>query len=398
MQRSQDLGANRVMAALAAHRPGHALSRDLYLGPEIFALDVDMLLDRWVWVGHASEVAAPGDFITTAFGDESAIVVRDETGALRAHLNVCRHRGSRVCLEPKGTATTFTCPYHAWSYRLDGSLRAAREMPPGFDPASHGLRSLPIRVIGGLIFISFGTNPPDLDEIASALTAMTTRYGWAEARVATHRRYTVAANWKLAMENYHECYHCQAAHPEFSILHALARPGARGLDGPYDFEAWGAAPDGREVGRVMGSALTRGQNSGSRDGALLAPPMTLAPESLGTCVFAEVGFLSAFLAYQDHGVIYRFIPRGPLETEMEVVWLVRGDARGGVDYDLDALTWLWDVTSRADKRIIETNQAGVRSRAYQPGPFSLMEPGTAAYVERYVGELRRKLETAPDAL
>ncbi|MEO7026161.1 MAG: SRPBCC family protein, partial [Caulobacteraceae bacterium] len=110
------------------------------------------------------------------------------------------------------------------------------------------------------------------------------------------------------------------------------------------------------------------------------------------CVFAEAGFLSAFLAYADHGVVYRFIPRAPLKTEMEVIWVVRGDAVEGRDYDLDRLTWLWDVTSRADKRIIEMNQAGVLSRAYEPGPFSRMEPGTAAYVARYLGELKERCQ------
>jgi Rieske 2Fe-2S family protein len=104
-------------------------------------------------------------------------------------------------------------------------------------------------------------------------------------------------------------------------------------------------------------------------------------------VFAELGFLSAFLAYADHGLIYRFIPRSVRETEIEVTWLVADDAREGADYDVARLTWLWDVTSRADKRIIERNQAGVASRAYEPGPFSLMEPGTRDFVERYVGEL-----------
>jgi Rieske 2Fe-2S family protein len=105
------------------------------------------------------------------------------------------------------------------------------------------------------------------------------------------------------------------------------------------------------------------------------------------CVFGELGFLSAFLAYPDYGVIYRFIPRGVLETEMEVLWLVNETAEPGQDYDSETLTWLWDITSQADKKIIERNQAGVLSRAYRPGPFSLMEPGTKQYVERYVSEL-----------
>ncbi len=398
MHRAQDLGLNRVAALIAAHRPGYALARGFYLDPTVFALDMGLLLYRWTYAGHVSEVPGPGDFITAELGVESAIVARNEDGALHAMANVCRHRGSRVCVVERGSASAFVCPYHAWTYRLDGSLRAAREMPPGFDLAGHGLKRLPLRVIGGLIFIAFGPSPPDLNDVAEAVEAMTGRYGWAEARIAARRRYGVAANWKLVMENYHECYHCQPAHPEFSVLHALARPGARSLEGAGDFEAWDGEPDGGEIGRVMASPLARGTLSGTRDGDLAAPPMTDDPDAVGSCVFAEVGFLSAFLAYQDYGVIYRFIPRGVLETEMEVLWLVKSDSREGADSDVERLTWLWDVTSLADKRIIETNQAGVRSRLYEPGPFSPMEPGTAAYVERYVGELKQRLERASDGL
>ena len=308
--------------------------------------------------------------------------------------NVCRHRGSRVCVEARGSAVAFTCPYHAWTYRLDGSLRSAREMPTDFDLASHGLKPFPLKEIGGLIFLSFGDSPPAIDAAAAALETMTARHGWADAKIAARKHYVAAANWKLVMENYHECYHCQPAHPEFSILHDLARPGMRSLGGDADFELWGPEPDGQEVGRVMRSALSRGRRSGTQGGDLAAPPLTEDPGLIGSCVFAELGFLSAFLAYRDHGVVFRFIPRDVLETEMEVIWLVRSDAREGVDYDLESLTWLWDVTSRADKRIIETNQAGVASRAYERGPFSLMEPGTQAYVARYVGEMRRRLEIA----
>ena len=379
-----------IAELIAAHRPGHALPGGLYLRPDVFALDLELLLARWTCVGHASEAPEPGDWLTASLGAESAIVVRGEDGQLRALANVCRHRGSRICAAAHGSGPALTCPYHAWTYRLDGSLRAAREMPPDFRPEDHSLASLPTAVVGGLIFIAFAPDPPSLAEAAAALAAMTTFYAWDKARVAARRRYCVAANWKLVLENYHECYHCAPAHPEFSAIHALAQPGARRL-GAQDFEAWGPAPDGREVARVMRSPLKPGRESGGAEGKMLAPSMNPAASDRGACVFAEVGFLSAFLAYPDHGLIYRFIPKGPLETDMEVTWLVAGETREGADYDLEALTWLWDVTSRADKAIIENNQAGVASRAYRPGPFSLMEPGTAAYVARYLGELNELL-------
>ena len=383
-----------LKALLADLRPGHSLPQGFYLRSDVFDADLRLLAGRWTLAGHVSEAAEPGDWFTAELGAESAIVVRGEDGALRALANVCRHRGSRICDEPRGQGALFTCPYHAWSYRLDGALRSAREMPAGFDPAAHRLKALPLKVVGGLIFISFGHSPPPFGDGEAAIQAMTELYDWPSARIAERRTWRVAANWKLVMENYHECYHCGPAHPEFAVLHALARPNARSLSsapdpatGLADFEAWEAAADGLEVARVMRSALSEGAVTGSADGRPLAPPMGLGGARWdGLSVFGELGFLSAFLAYADHGVIYRFIPRGPLDTEMEVIWIVAGGSEAGRDYDLDRLTWLWDVTSRADKRIIERNQAGVSSRAYEPGPYSLMEPGTRAYVERYATE------------
>jgi Rieske 2Fe-2S family protein len=382
---------------LAAARPGFGLIRAAYLAPDVYEADLDLLAGRWSFAGHVSEVPKSGDWITSALGDESAIIVRGADGRLRALANVCRHRGSRICDAARGHAAVFACPYHAWTYHLDGRLRSAREMPEGFDPAAHHLKALPLSEIGGLIFIAFGADPPGLEVAAPSLAAMADLYDWPGAKIAARRRYEVAANWKLVLENYHECYHCGPAHPEFSALHVLAQPKARALSaevdpltGLADLEAWGAAADGMEVARVMRSGLVPGCETGSRDGKRLAPPMGPGGRrASGLCVFAELGFLAAFLAYPDHGVIYRFFPLGVGRTGIEVNWLVAGDALEGEDYDLERLTWLWDVTSLADKAIIERNQAGVSSRAYEPGPFSRMEPGTSQYVARYLAELAR---------
>jgi Rieske 2Fe-2S family protein len=398
---SADLQWPSIESLIAERAAGCALPQPFYTRQDVFERDMELLLSGWTFLGHEGEIAEPGDWITGGIGRESAIVVRGEDGEVRALANVCRHRGSRVCVEASGHSVALTCPYHAWSYRLDGLLRAAREMPADFEPASHGLKSLPVTVIGGLIFVSFGEGPPSLSAAGPALAAMTRAYSWDRARIAARRSYSVAANWKLALENYHECYHCSPAHPEFSVLHALAKPRARRVRSEdecqadlrtgvavADFEDWEPEGEGREVVRAMRSDLAGEARTGSRDGKLIAPLM--GPDD-GACVFAELGYLSAFLAYADHGVAYRFIPRGVLETEMEVLWLVDRDAREGVDYDVDALTWLWDVTSLADKRIIERNQAGVLSRFFEPGPFSLMEPGARQYVDRYLADLSATL-------
>jgi Rieske 2Fe-2S family protein len=377
-----------------AVRPGFSLPQAFYVDPGVFERDLDLLAGRWTFAVHASELAEAGDWATVELGRESAIVARADDGVLRAFANVCRHRGSRICSEARGRSGFLTCPYHAWSYGLDGRLRHAREMPEGFDPASHGLKALPLSEIGGLVFVAFDDDPPDLGAAACALAPMLALFDWASARVALRRSYRVAANWKLVMENYHECYHCAPAHPEFARLHALARPNTRVLSGEpdpasglADFEDWGTEGRDREAARVMRSFLLPGLVTGSRDGSRLAPPMGEGgARQDGLVVFAEVGMLAAFLAYPDHGVIYRFVPRDTRATDMEVIWLVSGEAQAGRDYDPEALAWLWDVTSLEDRRIIERNQAGVRSRWYEPGPFSLMEPGTRQFVERYVAE------------
>jgi Rieske 2Fe-2S family protein len=378
-------------ALLHAYRPGFSLPQGFYTRDDVFAIDRDLLLNRWIYAAHESELPAPGDYVLAELGTESAIIIRGTDGIIRARANVCRHRGSRICNKPRGHASVLVCPYHAWSYNLDGSLRAAREMPDEFDPAAYGLLALPTAMVGGLIFVSFGDDPPDITAARHALKRMTDAYGWQNAKIAVAKTYRVAANWKLAMENYHECYHCGPAHPEFAEAHVLARPGARHI-GETDEESWPPVSDGREVFRRMHSRLADHADTGSEDGKKLAPLMGAARYDK-ICVFAELGLLSSFLAYPDYGVIYRFRPRTVLETEMDVVWLVRRDAQAGRDYDPDKLTWLWDVTSIADKTIIERNQAGVLSRAYQPGPFSKMEPGTRQYVERYVAEFAAAVNT-----
>jgi Rieske 2Fe-2S family protein len=388
-----------VAAAIAAHRQGHALSRQFYCDPAFFEREVQRLLKRhWHCVGHRSQAPDPGDYFTVELLRESLIIVCGQDRKLRALLNVCRHRGSRLCTERSGHARAgaFVCPYHAWSYHIDGTLRAARYMPADFDRGTYGLKSVQLRVIEGLIFVCLAKDPPGLDDVQRVLARSARAHGWDDARVAYRESYPVRANWKLVEENYMECYHCASAHVEYSRFHLYARPEelnreadeklqermrASGLDIP-DVDQWGelAAP-GQEAVDSLRSALADGAVSGSEDGRPLAPLMGEFQGYDGGVTFFDVGLNNHFLAYADHGVIYRFVPQTVDYTEMEVIWLVRGDAVAGMDYNEDRLTWLWRVTSEADKRIIELNQQGVNSRWYEPGPYSPMEQHAARFVQ-----------------
>jgi Rieske 2Fe-2S family protein len=385
-------------------RPGHSLPRAFYTDPAIFERDLErMLLRHWFCAGHVSSLPNAGDYFLIDLGRESVIVCRAADGAVHALVNVCRHRGSRVCVARSGSAAGggFTCPYHAWSYGLDGRLRAAREMPQSFRREDAALTPLPLKVLEGLIFISFAAEPPALDDAARALAAAAGTHGWGRAKVAQRASFEIRANWKLAVENYMECYHCQPAHPEFARRHVYARPAAQGAEleraARARSEALGVrianvdgyglhARAGQESVAVMRSALFEGHATASADGKPLAPLMGEFRAYDGSSTYFDIGPVSDFLAYPDHGLIYRFIPRSVNRTEMEVIWLVDAAAVEGRDYDLGRLTWLWQVTSVEDKQIIERNQEGVNSRYYEPGTYSLQEEYASRFVDWYLAE------------
>lgn len=397
-----DLGA-----LIARQRPGHALEREFYTDPAIFQQDLErVLFQHWFCAGHAASLPRPGDYRVVELGSESLIIVRSRDGQIRALLNVCRHRGSRICTEREGKAAAgrLTCPYHAWSYDLDGRLLSAHQMPESFDRDRHALKSLPVKVCEGLIFTTFAARPPDFSSAERALAGSLGVHGWGQAKVAHRQMYSIEANWKLALENYMECYHCAPAHAEFARQHVYARPakqtaqleaaGRRRSEAQgiriTDIDEYGlAAPPGGESVSVFRSALSEGIDSATPDGKPIARLMGAFSAHDGNSTYVDIGPISDFLAYADYGVIYRFIPRSVLHTEMEVIWLVHAEAVPGMDYTLERLTWLWDVTTAEDKKIVEWNQAGVGSRYFEPGPYSQQEPHPRRFVEWYLAELGR---------
>jgi Rieske 2Fe-2S family protein len=145
-----ELDTRTIDELIAAHKPGHALEQRFYTDPEIYELELEKIISRnWILAGHESELAEPGDFKVLNVARESAIIVRSESGTINAFANVCRHRGSLVCLEEKGNTRKFECPYHGWMYDTDGKLVGARSMPEDFDRDSHGLRRVSVDTDSG---------------------------------------------------------------------------------------------------------------------------------------------------------------------------------------------------------------------------------------------------------
>lgn len=361
-----------------------------YRSEFVYAQELKNLVFRsWIYAGHISEVREVGDFFTLEIDQDSIIVIRGNDGEIRALANTCRHRGARVCPEASGTAKHFVCPYHAWTYDLDGSLKSARHMDArdGFDRSDYGLKSLRVCVYMGLIFINGDEHAADLEAPLATIEKPLGAYQLDQAKIAHRETYRIAANWKFCLENYLECYHCGPAHKAYARMHTLQDTYERveaQVTAMRDRaeEVTGVPGITEEVRTIYGESqgfgacvshsrygLYDGYQTGSQDGRPVAPLMGRMQGYDGGAGDFQMGPLSFMLNYPDHCVLYRFLPRGIDDTDLEIVWFVNGDAEEGRDYDVERLTWLWHSTTLEDKFIITQNRNGVLSHFFEPGPL-----------------------------
>ena len=387
-----------------AHTDGRALERGFYTDADIYKREMsEIYLKSWLYAGHVSEIPKIGDWFLFEMGDESVIIVRNGENEINALLNVCRHRGSRICLESSGCSKKLVCRYHGWAYELDGQLRNAAHMNEAFDKSEISLKRIHTELLEGMIYLNFASEPTSFEFVREGLLECLRPYRIDKAKVAHRQTFPINANWKLSLENYTECYHCAPAHPEYSRGHSLAKPetvpderleqvmsraeacglsqhqvnrtymGAEGFGADYAYERY---------------AMWRGHLTGSEDGQAVAPLMGEIKDFDGGTTDIQVGPVTFGLAYCDHIVIYRFTPVSLDKSECDITWLVNGDAVEGQDYDKAKLTWLWDVTTEADKRIIENNSKGVNSQFYEPGPLSEMEDYLGNFISWYLHTIR----------
>jgi phenylpropionate dioxygenase-like ring-hydroxylating dioxygenase large terminal subunit len=397
---------------IARQRPVHSLDQAFYVSPEIFARDRERIFrNHWIMAGHVSQIPRVGDYFLFELAGESIILIRDAGGAVRAHYNVCRHRGSRVLLQSDGNARALTCRYHGWTYAADGRLQSAPRMPAEFRPECHGLKSCALQVVEGLIFVSLSDGPgPALDTVLAGLNPYLRLHGIREARVAHREVYPVQANWKLTIENYLECYHCKPAHPQYCGVEikadkigdgspaAMARYEARNRQWLARAAELGATlPDfGTELpiderlpraqfGAAYRAPLRESHLSATQDGKPAAPLMGGFRDYDGGETALGLGPFTYMLAYNDYATFFQFVPLEAERSAIVITWLVQGSAREGPDFDRARLTWLWSVTTEQDKSIIEANAAGIRSSRYEPGPSSLLESDLDGFREWYLG-------------
>lgn len=397
-----------VLNRLKNRREGYSLEQAFYIDPDLYKLDLETIWYRdWLFVGHDCEIPKAGNYFTLQIGNYPVVITRDRSGVIRALHNSCRHRGSRVCTQHKGSSAKLVCPYHQWTYELDGSLLFARHMGDDFDKSQHGLKPIHCESVGGYIFICLAETAPDFAPFRATVEPYLARHRLGETKVAYESTIVEKGNWKLVWENNRECYHCAANHPELcrSYPEAATASGVQGAkDDPVIAAHWekceaaGLAsefrlsPDGQF--RAARMPLIEGAESYTMSGGrAVRRPLSddMLESHVGTLMlFHYPGTWNHVLA--DHAVTFRVLPLGPELTQVTTKWLVHKDAVEGVDYQLDELIHVWTETNDQDRRIVEENAFGIRSPAYQPGPYSAEdENGVMQFVEWYANFMIERL-------
>ncbi len=199
--------SSEIRNLISNRRKGYTLEAPFYLSPEINKLDIEVIFGRhWIFVAVEPEIAEAGDYIKVDIGHNSVIIVRDDDMNVKAFHNVCRHRGSQLCDDAKGSVGNLVCPYHQWTYDLSGKLIHNEHMGDDFDKNNHNLKSVHVGNIAGLIFICLADEPPvDFDDMRKAMEPYITPHRLADCKVAAQEDIIENGNWKLTMENNREC-------------------------------------------------------------------------------------------------------------------------------------------------------------------------------------------------
>ncbi|WP_051832476.1 aromatic ring-hydroxylating oxygenase subunit alpha [Streptomyces katrae] len=342
--------------SLIATLPG-----EYYTAPDIFRLEQERIFETmWFCVGRSSELAKPGAFRTVDVGRESILVTRARDQAVRAYFNVCRHRGAKLCTEPAGEAgRAFRCPYHAWTYALDGRLIAAPNLTkmPDVGRTEFGLVPVSVREWLGYVWVCLADSPPSFEEqvMGAAVERLgdaesIERYGIEDLEVGRRIVYDVKANWKLIIENFMECYHCATIHPE---LTEVLPEFTEGYAAQYYVGHGAAFGEGIQGFTVDGSEGLDRIPTVSPDQDRKYYAITVRPQ-----VFVNL--------VPDHVIFHRMYPVAADRTVVECDWLYLKDVVES-GKDVSRSVELFDRVNRQDFDACERCQPAMSSRMYAHG-------------------------------
>ncbi len=407
-----------IASLLATYRPGFALPGAFFADELLYGVELEYLFGRhWLFVASEPEIPEGGDYRTFQIGPWPIFVLRRDDGSLAAFHNTCRHRGSRILQHDSGVAgATLQCPYHRWTYDYDGHVLncgATGELPAG----QRQLKAVQLKTLEGLIFVCLSDEPPeDFDDMAQRLRPYLSPHALKDTKVARQVDIIEHGNWKLTIENNRECFHC-AGHPEllcslfdffgeidlnrmsaaeratYERFQAVQREcetiWARAGVPWQTIEELAGRPTAFRTERLVlngaGESMTADTRVASRRllGSLAEP--RLGTLHLHTQPNAWYHFLS------DHALTFATFPLSRDRTLVRSTWLVHKDAEEGRDYDLEALTHVWNATNEQDAAFVAETQRGVQSPAYLPGPIAASEYMVQLFHTWYDERLRAEL-------
>lgn len=396
-----------VIGLIEKRKARHALPRELYIEPEVFRQDLEQIWHKdWIFAGHTFELEKPGQYLTLQIGDYPVLIIRDKIGQVRAFHNACRHRGSKVCEHAQGKVAKLVCPYHKWTFELDGNLLFAGNMGADFDRSQYNLKAVHCEIVHTYIYVCVADEAPEFESFRHSVSPFIAPHFLDNCKVAFESNLIEKGNWKLVFENNRECFHCDGTHPELmnSFVENLSVAGVGGEDDPELTAHWNRCetagmpsklvmdPNGRF--RMTRIPLSAGAVSYTMDGKpAVAGRLDKSGEpDIGALLYFNYpSTWNHFLG--DHALSFRVLPIGPGETLVTTKWLVPSTAVEGVDYEIDRLTKVWLATNDQDRRLVEGTQAGVTSPTYEPGPFSdIAENGVCQFDDWYCETMLTRLQ------
>ena len=370
---------------MSAEQLQRTLPTPWYRSPDIFQIEKERIFCReWLTVCREEELPGPGDSQVLDVLGESILLVRNREGRIRAFYNVCRHRGARLCraadekvaagrVQLSGGVTAgrlIVCPYHQWSYDLNGALVAAPHLGAGtgFDKQEYRLYPIGVETWGGFVFVHL--TPAEAKPLPSQLAGIPerlARYPLATLAIGATIRYQVEANWKIICENYNECYHCGGVHPELcAVVPSFRDAGGADLDWargiPHREGAYTFTTSGTTVRRAF-PGLSDDERVRHK-GELAYPNM----------------FLSVAC---DHVAAFILRPRAPERTDITCHFLFERHEMEKPSFDPSDAVDFWDLVNRQDWTVCEAVQEGIRARVHGHGYFAPMEDWNLD-IRRYV--------------
>jgi Rieske 2Fe-2S family protein len=345
-----------------------------FTGDRVWQLEVARIFrSSWLLAGHVAQLPQNGSYFLHDIANDSVIVVRDNAGTVRAHHNFCRHRGTRLCTESRGQlGPVLQCSYHAWCYTLDGALKAAPHMQDvaGFERANWGLKPVALAEWRGFLFVNLAVEPQPFELSLHALSGKFEHWPLAELQPVHQTVYEVAANWKLIFHNFSECYHCPLVHPHLNRLTPHRNTG-----------------NDLEEGAVLGGPMQMVNPDGGMTlhGARCAPPFDALTSVERGRVYYYTLIPSAFLSlHPDYVLVHRVQPLANDHTRVVCEWYFHPQAISAPAFDPQPAIDFWDLTNRQDWALCENAFRGMRSSAWEPGPYSELESQLAAFDRHYL--------------